>query len=287
MPHGRSPTHARKRSKRRSAMPPEMPLSGPVRLQKVLASAGIASRRGAEELIRAGRVQVNGRRASLGDSADPSADSVTLDGERVGVEPASYWMLHKPVGVVTSMSDPHGRKTVMHLMPAHAGRLHPVGRLDRDSAGLLLMTNDGALTQVLLHPAHESEKEYRVTVKGEVGEPSFERLRRGLHLDDGRTAQTRVSAPRYDSAADATTFRLVMTEGRKRQIRRMMLSLGHPVKKLLRVRVGPIGLGRLAPGAARALRPHEIRALKAHAEKLRPSRRSRAAAHRRRGAAPA
>jgi 23S rRNA pseudouridine2605 synthase len=253
----------------------------------VLAGAGIASRRGAEDLIRDGRVSINGQTAKLGDSADPSQDTITLDGERVGVEPARYWMLHKPVGVVTSVSDPHGRETVMHLMPTGLGRLHPVGRLDRDSSGLILMTNDGALTQLLLHPSHESEKEYRVTVKGEVSTNVFERLIRGIHLEDGRTAPTRVSGARYEPEQALTTFQLVMIEGRKRQIRRMMLAVGHPVKKLTRVRVGPLRLGRLAPGAARPLRPDEIRGLRDYAAKLRPSRRSRAAAHRRRAAGPA
>jgi pseudouridine synthase len=262
----------------------ELPGTGPVRLQKVLAAAGIASRRGSETLIRDGRVTVNGRTAQLGDSADPSIDTVALDGERLRAEVPRYWILHKPTGVVTSVDDPYGRETVMHLLPRGVGRVHPVGRLDRDSSGLLLLTNDGHLTQTLLHPSHESEKEYRVTVKGQPDAATFERIRKGVVLEDGRTAPTTVSRVTPSSDGAQTIFHLVLIEGRKRQIRRMMLAVGNPVKRLVRVRVGPLTLGRLAPGAARPLRDHEVRALKAHAEKLRPSRRSKARAGRRRGA---
>jgi pseudouridine synthase len=255
-----------------------------MRLQKILAAAGIASRRACEVLISNGRVSVNGRTAQLGDSADPSVDTVAFDGERLRAQAPSYWILHKPTGVVTSVEDPFGRKTVMHLLPRGVGRIHPVGRLDRDSSGLLLLTNDGNLTQTLLHPSHESEKEYRVTVRGQPEESIYERIRKGVVLDDGRTAPATVSRVMPSSDGAQTTFHLVLIEGRKRQIRRMMLALKHPVKRLARIRVGPLTLGRLAPGAARPLREHEVRALKAHAEKLRPSRRSRGGARRRRGA---
>jgi 23S rRNA pseudouridine2605 synthase len=255
-------------------------MAGPLRLQKVLAAAGIASRRGAEELIREGRVAIDGRVASLGDSADPTSEVITFDGERVRLERPLYWMLHKPVGVVTSVSDPHGRRTVMHLLPEGLGRVYPVGRLDRDSSGLLLMINDGALTQRLLHPSHESEKEYRVTVRGEVSEATFERLRKGVYIDDGRTAPARVEGARYEPANELTVFRLTLTEGRKRQIRRTMLALGHPVKRLVRTRVGPVNLGKLAPGASRPLRDDEVRALRAYADRLKPSRQSAGARRR-------
>lgn len=139
-----------------------------VRLQKILAAAGFASRRGAEELIRAGRVTVNGKQAGLGDKADPLRDEIAFDGERIRQERPLYWVVNKPNGLVTTVRDPHGRPTVMQLLPDGIGRIHPVGRLDRDSCGLLLMTNDGDLTQRLLHPSHSSEKEYRVVVKGQV-----------------------------------------------------------------------------------------------------------------------
>ena len=239
MAHGRSPTHRRKRRAREPQA--EAPESGtPVRLLKLLAAAGLGSRRAGEELIRQGRVSVDGKRAGLGDSADPEKQIVALDGERIQLEPNRYWMLHKPTGVVTTMSDPHCRRTVMDLLPEGLGRLHPVGRLDRDSSGLLLMTNDGPLTQALLHPSQGGEKEYEVTVKGELRENAMRKLARGVYLEDGRTAPARAEAVRFDADRGQTVFRLTLTEGRKRQIRRMLLSLGCPVKKLVRVRVGPL-----------------------------------------------
>ncbi len=282
MAHGRSPKHA---PKRRPRTPDETGTSsGPVRVQKILATAGFASRRGCETLIRDGRVTVNGKPIEIGASADPAVDVVALDGERIRVEAPSYWILHKPAGVVTTLRDPHGRQSVRDLIPPGVGRLHPVGRLDRDSSGLLLLTNDGALTQRMLHPTHESEKEYRVTVRGEIEEKIFEKLRKGVHLEDGPSAPTRVEKVRFDKDQGNTTFHLVLTEGRKRQIRRMLLQLGHPVRKLVRVRIGPIVIGRLTSGEARPLRADEIRALRSYVTKLKPSRRGRAAAHRKRAA---
>ena len=267
MAHGRSPRHVRKRA----PAPSPTGAAESVRLQKILASAGLGSRRGCEELIRAGRVAVNGQTAQLGDSADPARDRVTVDGERVRPEKPLYWMLHKPTAVVTTVSDPHGRRTVMHLMPEGVGPIHPVGRLDRDSSGLLLLTNDGDLTQRLLHPAHESEKEYRVTVKGELDPERARRLEQGIHLEDGRTAPAKLSRLKVEPDTGTSSFLLTLTEGRKRQIRRMLLAVGRPVKKLVRVRVGPLSLGRLAAGRARPLRADEVRALKAYASRLEPS----------------
>ena len=273
MAHGRSPRHQRRPRKAgarraRTGGPPPAPSSGPVRLQKILAAAGVASRRAAEDLIRQGRVTVNGRPAQIGVSADPGVDEIALDGERVRVEAPRYWILHKPKGVVTTLADPHGRRSVKDLVPGSAGRVYPVGRLDRDSAGLVLLTNDGALAQLLLHPSRESEKEYRVTVRGQLEDRAVARLCRGVHLEDGLTKPARVERLRYDADDDATTFLLTLTEGRKRQIRRMLLTLGHPVKKLVRVRIGPIRLGRLAPGATRPLRGDEVRALRVYASRL-------------------
>jgi 23S rRNA pseudouridine2605 synthase len=248
-----------------------------MRLQRILAGAGVSSRRQAEELIIQGRVRVNGRTAELGQSADPGKDRVELDGERIALAVADYWVLHKPAGVVTTRRDPEGRATVMDLLPPAQRRLFPVGRLDRDSSGLLLLSNDGSLAQTLLHPSLGSEKEYQVNVKGELSQKEIERLTRGIRLEDGRTAPAKVEKLRFDPEKGTSQFQLTLCEGRNRQIRRMMQAVGHPVRKLVRVRIGPLSLGRLPRGKARRLRPEEVRALRAHAAqleaKLRPSRR--------------
>ena len=248
---------------------------GLIRLQKVLASAGFASRRGAEDLIREGRVTVNGKQAGLGDKADPTRDEIALDGERIRLERPLYWVVNKPNGLVTTVRDPHGRPTVMQLLPEGVGRVHPVGRLDRDSSGLLLMTNDGDLTQKLLHPSHESEKEYHVVVKGQVEPRTLERLRRGVRLEDGPSAPVGVGTVRFDPDTERTTLLLTLTEGRKRQIRRMLLQLGHPVRRLTRIRIGPLKLGRLSSGSARPLDPAEVHELKKYAARLDRARRPR------------
>ncbi len=278
MAHGQSPRHSRKKPEATPATVPHK-----TRVQKILAAAGLASRRASEDLIRTGRVAVNGRTVKLGDSAVLGSDVVTVDGERVRSEKPRYWMLHKPTSVVTTVSDPHGRKTVMHLLPEGVGSIHPVGRLDRDSSGLLLLTNDGDLTQRLLHPSHQSEKDYQVTVKGELDADQIQKLQRGIYLEEGRTAPAKLTRLRVDPDSGTCTFVLTLTEGRKRQIRRMLLTLGRPVKKLIRIRMGPLVLGRLAPGKARPLRAAEVRALKAYAVKLKPAPRvrSRAGARRR------
>lgn len=256
MPSRRSPSH-----------PPNR-----LRLQKLLAAAGVASRRAAEDMLRAGRVAVNGRTARLGDAADPTRDSVTLDGARVALEAREYWLLHKPRGVITTVRDPQGRPTVLSLVPGASGRLFPVGRLDRDTEGLLLLTNDGPLAQRLLHPSHETEREYRVTVQGRMAAAGLRRLERGVRLEEGLTAPARVAAPSWSARRGTTSFSLTLIEGRKRQIRRALAALGHPVLRLVRVRMGPLRLGRLPAGAARRLRPGEIRAL----ERLGPGRGGRA-----------
>ena len=246
--------------------------AGRQRLQKILAAAGFASRRGAEELIRAGRVSVNGQRAGIGDSADPARDRVCLDGSRVQLEKRVYWIAHKPTGVLTTARDPEGRTTVLDLVPQRVERIFPVGRLDRDTEGLVLLTNDGALTHALLHPSHEVEREYAVTVRGHAREASLARLARGVELDDGVTAPARVARVRRDAKARTTHFHLTLIEGRKRQIRRAMRALGHPVVRLVRVRFGPLRLGRLASGSARPLSAREIESLRrAAARALRSS----------------
>ncbi|MEE9607023.1 MAG: pseudouridine synthase, partial [Myxococcota bacterium] len=234
---------------------------GPQRLQKLLAAAGVASRRAAEEFVRAGRVTVNGRRARLGDSADPQRDVIALDGKPLGREPLAYWMLHKPRGVLTTVRDSFGRPTVMDLLPRRGPRLFPVGRLDRDTEGLVLLTNDGELAHALLHPSHGIEREYRVTVRGRVSAPTLRRLEAGVELDDGVTAPARAGRADFAKKSGTTRFSLTLTEGRKRQIRRALRALGHPVVRLVRVRIGPLRLARVAVGSARPLAAPERRAL--------------------------
>jgi 23S rRNA pseudouridine2605 synthase len=238
-----------------------------VRLQKLLADAGIASRRAAEEWIRGGRVRVNGKVALLGEAADPEADDVRVDGRRIEAEPRRYWLLHKPQNVLTTTADPWaaeaGRRTVLELLPAAARRtrLVPVGRLDLDSEGLLLLTNDGALVQALLHPSRGVEREYRVDVWGNVTPETARRLAAGVELEDGRTNPCRVRVLGYDARRDQSRLVIVLREGRKRQIRRSLLSLEHPVRRLVRVRMGPLRLGELPRGRARELTSAERREL--------------------------
>lgn len=215
-------------------------------------------------MIREGRVTVNGEIASIGDSADPVRDVVAVDGEPVHRESLAYWMLHKPRGVITSVYDPEGRTTVLDLIPNKAksrARLFPVGRLDFDTEGLVLLTNDGALANVLMHPSYGCEREYRVTAKGRVSGDELQRLAAGIMLEDGPTAPARVANERFDSAGATTVFSLTLTEGRKRQIRRALVALDHPVRHLLRVRMGPLRLGELELGNARRLTQRERSAL--------------------------
>ena len=289
MPHGKSPKHQRKarktteastrtmrttskagvRDKKRPASEGGGGAVGPVRLQKLLASAGFGSRRDVEQFMIEERVTVNGRVANLGDRADPSVDDIRLDGERLLREKPAYWIVNKPRGVVTTVRDDEGRRTVMDLLPRNIGRLFPVGRLDRETSGLLLLTNDGDTAHVLLHPSLGNEREYKVNVKGQIDERAIGRLQKGVPLEDGRTAPGRVSAVRFDSDSGTSSFLLVLGEGRKRQIRRSLLILGFPVRRLVRIRMGPLRLGRLAVGEARPLRAEERRALLAHVAKLR------------------
>jgi 23S rRNA pseudouridine2605 synthase len=234
------------------------------RLQKVLARAGVSSRRKAEELIVAGRVAVNGRVVrELGAKVDAERDSVALDGRPLGREGPEHWLLHKPVGVITTVEDPWGRPTARSLVPT-AARVYPVGRLDADSSGLLLFTNDGELAHRLTHPRHGHEKEYRVRVAGRPTAETLRRLRRGVVLDGRVTAPSELRL--LEPTADGTWLAVVLREGRKRQIRRMLDGVGHPVLELIRLRMGPIALGDLAPGQARRLTPAEVHALAALAE---------------------
>src|SRR5215207_737700 len=226
------------------------------RLQKVLAQAGLGSRRACEVLIADGRVRVNGHVATLGDRADPEVDEIEVDGAVVGVRPGLvHYLLNKPAGVVTTASDPQGRATVVGLVPAEP-RVFPVGRLDADTEGLLLLTNDGELTQLLTHPSHGVEKEYLVHVAGgALSAGDQRRLRDGVELDDGVTAPAQVSQP------EPGVLRLTIHEGRNRQVRRMCEAVGHPVQRLVRLRIGSLSDRRLKPGAWRPLAQEEVRAL--------------------------
>ena len=231
------------------------------RLQRLLARAGYGSRRSTEELIVQGRVTVNGTVAVLGDRADPAEDEVRVDGLAVNLDPnVRYYALNKPQGVVTTMRDPQGRSDLRSLLPDEGPRVFPVGRLDRDTEGLLLVTNDGDLANAILHPRFGVEKEYLAEVEGVPTPAHLGRLRRGVELDDGpaRARSARIAG----KAAGRGAVRLVMTEGRKREVRRMLAGVGLPVRRLVRLRVGPIGLGRLAPGELRELSHDEVLALR-------------------------
>jgi 23S rRNA pseudouridine2605 synthase len=226
------------------------------RLQKVLARVGWGSRRTCEDLIVAGRVRVNGEVAELGQRIDPDQDLVEVDGAPVGVRPdLVHYLLNKPAGVVTTAKDPQGRPTVMELVPGEP-RVFPVGRLDFETEGLLLLTNDGELANRVAHPRHGVEKEYLAEVDGGAVAPgALRRLRDGVELDDGVTAPARVAQP------SPGVLRITIHEGRNRQVRRMCEAVGHPVRRLVRVRIGPISDRRLRPGAWRALTAAEVRAL--------------------------
>ncbi len=231
------------------------------RLQKILASAGVASRRASEELIQAGRVSVNGQVVTeLGAKADPSTDEIRVDGKPLAhVEEKAYFALYKPTGYITSKSDPRNRRTVMTLAPEVPG-LHPVGRLDYDTSGLLLMTNDGDFTLALTHPRYGVPKTYEAWVQGHPSERILQRLREGVRLEDGWTSPAQVVS--LGASGPESRVRITLHEGRNRQVRRMFAAVGHPVAKLKRLSVGPISLEGLKPGDIRPLTDQEIVALK-------------------------
>jgi 23S rRNA pseudouridine2605 synthase len=229
-----------------------------VRLAKYLATAGVASRRAAEEIVRAGRVTVGGE-AVIDPARDVTgSEEVTVDGRAVAAEPERVvYALNKPAGVVSTARDTHGRPTVVSLVPTEL-RLYPIGRLDVDSTGLILLTNDGELANRLTHPRFEVEKTYRVVVaRPPVGRHSIEALRRGVRLEDGVTAPARVKRVAPD------TLELTIHEGRNRQVKRMCEHIGHRVKSLQRIRFGALALGDLKPGAYRKLARPEIERLNA------------------------
>lgn len=226
------------------------------RLQKVLAAAGIASRRASEELIAAGRVSVNGTVATLGDKVDVERDVVEVDGDRVAVRPDHvYVMLNKPRGVITTADDPEGRPTVMDLINLQM-RLFPVGRLDLDTEGLLLLTNDGDLAHSLMHPSFQVERVYMALVPGPVRKRALAQLREGIELDDG-IARAKAARVLEESKGKALV-EIIMTEGRKREVRRMLGALGLKVERLARVSYGGVELGDLRQGKWRFLTQKEI-----------------------------
>ena len=230
------------------------------RLQRALARGGFGSRRSCEELIVAGVVTINGTVATLGDRVDTLTDVVTVRGAKVNLDPnVRYLALHKPRGVVTTMRDPQGRPDIRGLLPTEGPRVFPVGRLDLDSEGLLLLTNDGDLAEALTHPRLEIEKEYLVEVEATPGTKHLAALRRGVELADGLARAT--SARIVDAHGGRGQLAVVLTEGRKREVRRMLDAIGLPVARLLRVRIGPIRLGGLRAGAHRELTPEEVYAV--------------------------
>jgi len=225
------------------------------RLQKVLARAGLGSRRSSEELIAQGRVRVNGALARLGQRVDPRLDRVEVDGIPLpGREDLVYYLLNKPAGAVSTASDPEGRATVLDLVPPRP-RVFPVGRLDASTEGLLLLTNDGELAFHLAHPSFGVEKEYVVEVEGILSREALGRLRRGVELEDGVTAPTRVNL------LGPSTARVIVHEGRNRQVRRMCEAVGYPVRRLVRTRVGPVSDRLLRPGEMRPLTAEEVMGL--------------------------
>jgi 23S rRNA pseudouridine2605 synthase len=228
-----------------------------MRLNAWLARAGVASRRGADELIKAGRVTVNGEAGRLNTFVQ-SHDRVELDGRLLSKQQLAYVLLHKPAGIVTTASDPQGRPTVVELVQ-HPARVVPVGRLDADTTGALLLTNDGDLAHHLAHPSHEIDKVYVADVKGDPSPAALKRLEEGIDLAGGR------SAPAVARRLGPGTIELTIHEGRKHQVKRMLEAVGYPVKELTRIAFGPLRLEKLAPGKHRRLTAAEIDRLRSSA----------------------
>ncbi len=255
-----------------------MPLE---RLQKVLAASGVASRRASEVLIAAGRVTVDGKVAAIGSQADPEVAVIAVDGRIIGgAAPAAYLLLHKPAGVTSTVRDRHASRTVLDMLPTalvpEGARLYPVGRLDQDSEGLLVLTNDGAWADRVLHPRHGVEREYAIGLRAPLSVEQVAALRAGIQLDEGLAtltglrATTELETRRLVSLlapppGELTWFRAILAQGWKRQLRRMFGAVGVPIPRLVRVRIGPVRLDDLPSGRARRLRAPEIRGLGAGA----------------------
>lgn len=228
------------------------------RLQKVLAAAGVASRREAEKFITGGRVKVNGKLVTeLGVKVNPR-DQITVDDKQIRREHKVYRLFYKPRGVVTTMKDPEGRQCIADFVQDLKERVYPVGRLDYNTEGLLLLTNDGALAQTLTHPSHEFGKSYEVTVLGIVPQEKLDKLRIGVNLEDGVTAPAVVTLRSYDTERGLTNFEITIHEGRNRQVRRMCDYIGYPVRKLMRTKMGPLNLKGLRRGDSRELDEFEV-----------------------------
>lgn len=230
-----------------------------VRLQKFMAECGVASRRKSEELIEMGKVKVNGHVARIGDKVNPKRDIVTVRGKRINKVGRMYYiMLNKPRGYVTTVSDELGRKTVMDLVDVNA-RIYPVGRLDKDSEGLLILTNDGSFANALTHPKHNYAKVYRVTVRPSVSDEILEKLRNGIEIDGRKTAPCDVNIITEEEGRVVLEF--ILREGRNRQIRKMCEAVELEVARLKRISIGPVKLGMLQPGKSRELTDNEVKKL--------------------------
>lgn len=236
-----------------------MPNKNEVRLQKFMAECGVASRRKSEELIEMGKVKVNGHVAHIGDKINPKKDLVTVRGKKINkVDRMYYIMLNKPRGYVTTVSDELGRKTVMDLIDVKA-RIYPVGRLDKDSEGLLILTNDGSFANALTHPKHNYAKVYRVTVRPSVNDEILDKLRNGIEIDGRKTAPCDVNIVTEEEGRAVLEF--ILREGRNRQIRKMCEAVNLEVARLKRISIGPVKLGMLQPGKSRELTDNEVRKL--------------------------
>ncbi|MDH3975415.1 MAG: rRNA pseudouridine synthase [Deltaproteobacteria bacterium] len=234
-----------------------------IRLQKILARAGVASRREAEKIILSGKVKVNGKTVTeLGTKADPEKDLIQVEGRKLSfAEKKVYYLLNKPTGYVTTMKDPRGRKTVADLLSSIEVRVYPVGRLDYDTSGLLIITNDGETANNLTHPKKEVDKRYEAKVKGIPSQEALSKLEKGIMLEDGMTAPARTRLLKKEGTR--AWVEIIIHEGRNRQVRRMFEAIGHRVIKLKRVSLGPLKLGSLAPGKIRPLTAKERESLKA------------------------
>lgn len=230
------------------------------RLQKVIANSGLCSRRKAEEMMLAGRVTVNGETITTLGFKVRKSDEITVDGKPLSYEEPEYYVLYKPTGCLSTVQDEHGRRTVLDYVQTEA-RIYPIGRLDYDSSGVLLLTNDGAFANLMMQPNSQIEKAYQVTIKGFLRRATSDRLERGIKLDGVKTKRAKISQVEYIKVSENTQLTIVITEGKYRQVRRMFESVGHPVLKLKRIRYGIVTLENLAKGDARRLKPHELKHL--------------------------
>ncbi|WP_274364467.1 pseudouridine synthase [Paenibacillus thermotolerans] len=238
------------------------------RLQKVLAAAGVASRRKCEEIIEQGRVLVNGNPVTeLGFKVDPTADEITVDGKKIAKEKKVYLAFHKPKGVITSAKDPEGRQTVMDYMKGVKERVYPVGRLDYETEGLLILTNDGEFANLMTHPRHHVPKTYLATTKGIPHGSLLDKLRAGVKLDDGMTAPAEVEYADIDTDKNSAVIRITIFEGRNRQVRRMFEAIHTPLTRLKRISIGPVQLAGLQRGKVRPLTKQEVEELRQNADK--------------------